>query len=233
MKELIKLENIDKNYYMINTTQRVLKNINFSINEGEFVSIMGPSGSGKSTCMNILGCLDTPSAGNYFLEEHNVANYNSVELANIRNKYLSFVFQNFNLLSQRTILDNVALPLIYAGISQKEREKLAREKINRVKLDKYEKYFPAQLSGGMKQRVAIARALVTSPKIIFADEPTGNLDSTTSYEIMNIFKELNQEGKITIIMVTHENDIALYSDRIIKITDGIVVYDGKSGKEVS
>ena len=232
MKELIKLENINKNYYVVNNVQRVLKDINFEIKEGEFVSIMGPSGSGKSTCMNILGCLDTPSSGNYYLENHNVAHFNSYELANIRNKYLSFVFQNFNLLSQRTILDNVALPLIYAGISQKEREKMAKEKIDKVKLSSYEKYFPAQLSGGMKQRVAIARALVASPKIIFADEPTGNLDSSTSCEIMDIFKELNHEGNITIIMVTHEKDIALYSDRIIKIADGEVIYDGKVSKEV-
>ena len=197
-----------------------MKGISFTIKEGEFLSIMGPSGSGKSTCMNIIGCLDLATSGQYILNGKDVSNLNSDQLSEVRNQMLGFVFQNYNLLSKRNLIDNVALPLVYRGIDKKEREEKAVEFLKKVKLQGYEKYYPTQLSGGMKQRVAIARALIGNPKIILADEATGNLDTKTSYEIMDLFKELNCNDNITIIMITHELDIAKMTSRCIKIRDG-------------
>ena len=211
--------------------QQVLFDITFDINAGEFVSIMGPSGSGKSTCMNIIGALDTPNSGIYKLYGKDVTNLNDDELAVVRNEYIGFVFQNFNLLSKRTVLDNVMLPLMYRGLSVTERINQAREMLHRVGLEKFETYLPTQLSGGMKQRVAIARALAGNPKLILADEPTGALDSKMGNDILKFFKKLNEEMGITIIMITHEFDIARYSNRLIHIRDGHITYDGKIPKD--
>lgn len=227
MTNLIEFRNIKKQYRSGSLiTEQVLKGISFVVEEGEFLSIMGPSGSGKSTCMNIIGCLDQPTSGQYILNDQDVSKINADDLAVIRNKTLGFVFQNFNLLQRRNLIDNVALPLMYREIPCEEREAIAVKLLEKVKLKGYEKYYPTELSGGMKQRLAIARALAGEPKIILADEATGNLDSKTSYEIMDLFKELNDSRKITIIMITHEPDIALISNRSIRIKDGLVEYDG-------
>ncbi|MDD2839720.1 MAG: ABC transporter ATP-binding protein [Rickettsiales bacterium] len=224
---LIHLKNIYKDYILSGgLIQKVLKGISLEVENGEFVSIMGPSGSGKSTFMNILGCLDKPTSGDYFLNGENVANLDMNRLAEIRRDQIGFVFQGFNLLQRRTILDNVALPLIYCGLLAEERKERGFEILKSVGLEKYEYHYPNQLSGGMQQRVAIARALINNPSVVFADEPTGNLDSKTGDEIMKIFQSLNEEKHITIVMVTHEPDIAEYSKRLIHIKDGIKEFDG-------
>ncbi len=207
--------------------QQVLFDITFDVNQGEFVSIMGPSGSGKSTCMNIIGALDTPTSGTYELYGKDVTHLSSDELALVRNEYIGFVFQQFNLLSKRSVLDNVMLPLMYRGLPMDERISRAREMLRRVGLENFESYLPTQLSGGMKQRVAIARALAGDPKLILADEPTGALDSKMGNDILSFFKKLNQEMGITIVMITHEFEIAQYSNRLIHIYDGRITYDGR------
>lgn len=211
--------------------QQVLFNITFDVNQGEFVSIMGPSGSGKSTCMNIIGALDTPTSGTYKLYGKDITHLSSDELAIVRNEYIGFVFQQFNLLSKRSVLDNVMLPLMYRGLPMGERIRRAREMLKRVGLEKFESYLPTQLSGGMKQRVAIARALAGDPKLILADEPTGALDSKMGNDILQFFKQLNEEMGITIVMITHEFEIAQYSNRLIHIYDGRITYDGKVPKD--
>ena len=223
---VIEVKDVCKTYFMAGgTSQSVLKHVNFTINSGEFVAIMGHSGSGKSTLMNILGCLDRPTSGEYLLEDKNVANLSDSEMARIRGKRIGFVFQNFNLLMKRTLADNVSLPLIYQNVSASQRREKAFSLLSHVGLKGYEDRLPTQISGGMQQRVAIARALVNDPAIIFADEPTGNLDTRTSNEIMDLFTELNKQG-ITIVLVTHEEDIADYAKRLLMIVDGQIQYDG-------
>ncbi|MBW1616648.1 MAG: ABC transporter ATP-binding protein [Deltaproteobacteria bacterium] len=228
MTSVIELKNINKNYMTgEDITEKVLKNISFSVKRGEFLSIMGPSGSGKSTCMNIIGCLDSATSGSYYLSGKDVFKMTSNELAYIRNKTIGFVFQGFNLLAKRNLIDNVSMPLVYRGVKKKERQEIATEFLSKVNLKGYEKYLPTQLSGGMKQRVAIARAIASSPEIILADEPTGNLDSKTSFEILKLFQELNSTMGITIIMITHEAEIAETTNRTIYIKDGKIEYDKK------
>lgn len=217
----------------IGGVQQVLFDVTFDISSGEFVAIMGPSGSGKSTCMNIIGALDTPTSGVYELYGKNITNMTNDELAMVRNEYIGFVFQNFNLLPKRNVLDNVMLPLMYRGMSPDERIRRSREMLRRVGLENFETYLPTQLSGGMKQRVAIARALAGEPKLILADEPTGALDSKMGNEILRFFKELNNDLGITIIMITHEFDIAQYAKRLIHIYDGRINYDGAIPKSES
>ena len=202
----------------------VLKGIDLEINKGEYVALMGPSGSGKSTLMNILGCLDTPTSGTYVLNGKHVSEMQDDELAGIRNKEIGFVFQTFNLMPRTTALDNVALPMVYAGHSKSERVERATEVLTQVGLNDRMDHKPNQLSGGQRQRVAVARALVNKPSIILADEPTGNLDSKTSVEIMNLFNEIHANGN-TVILVTHEEDIAAYAHRIIGLRDGIIESD--------
>ncbi|MBP7255202.1 MAG: ABC transporter ATP-binding protein [Negativicutes bacterium] len=218
----VKLANISKVYKMGDNEVIALNGVDLDIAEGEFVAIMGPSGSGKSTLMNILGCLDTPTTGSYLLDNEEVANLSEDVLAKIRNKKIGFVFQNFNLLSRISALENVALPLVYAGVSKTERINRAQELLKMVGLADRQHHMPNELSGGQRQRVAIARALVNNPKIIMADEPTGNLDTKSSVEIMAMFKELYKQGK-TIILVTHEPDIAENAKRIITVRDGKIV----------
>ena len=223
---LIKVDNIKKNYLVGDMKLNILKGINLEVEKGEFVAIMGPSGSGKSTFMNILGCLDIPSSGRYILDGVDVSKMNPDQLAEIRNKKIGFVFQGFNLLSRTSALENVELPLIYAGVAADERKRRAEVALEKVGLKQRMDHQPNQLSGGQQQRVAIARAIVNEAPIIFADEPTGNLDTKMSVEIMKLFCALNDEGR-TIILVTHEEDIALYSKRIIKIVDGEIHSDEK------
>ena len=206
--------------------QQVLFDITFTINAGEFVAIMGPSGSGKSTCMNIVGALDSASSGTYELYGKDITTMSADELAVVRNEYIGFIFQNFNLLPKRTILDNVMLPLMYRGFVMDDRIRRAREMLRLVGLENFETYFPTQLSGGMKQRVAIARALSGEPKLILADEPTGSLDSKMGTEILKFFEKLNKDMGITIIMITHEFEIAQFAKRLIHIYDGRITYDG-------
>ena len=213
--------------------QQVLFDISFTVNAGEFVAIMGPSGSGKSTCMNIVGALDSATSGVYELYGKDITTLLPDELANIRNEYIGFVFQNFNLLPKRNILDNVMLPLMYRGMPMDERLSRAREMLKLVGLENFETYLPTQLSGGMKQRVAIARALAGNPKLILADEPTGALDSKMGNEILKFFKKLNKELGITIVMITHEFEIAKYANRVIHIYDGRITYDGPIPKNES
>lgn len=227
-KKVIEIKNICKTYFMGGgMKQDVLKNVNMTVEEGEFVAIMGPSGAGKSTFMNILGCLDRPTSGTYVLGGKEVSIMNDNEQAYIRNHMIGFVFQGFNLLMRRTLTDNVSLPLIYANDTTKEeRVKRAVEKLELVGLKGFTDRFPNQISGGMQQRVAIARALINNPEMILADEPTGNLDSKTSDEIMLFLQQLNREQGITIVLVTHEPDIAQYARRLVRIVDGQVAYDG-------
>ncbi len=205
-------------------TIHALESISIDIDKGEYVAFMGPSGSGKSTLMNIIGCLDTPTSGTYVLNNHDVSDLTENELAEIRNKEIGFVFQTFNLLPRATSLENVALPLVYAGLSKSDREEKAMMALEGVGLGDRYSHKPNELSGGQRQRVAIARALVNDPSIILADEPTGNLDSKTSYSIMDLFRELHEKGN-TIIMVTHEEDIAEYAHRIVRLRDGLVETD--------
>ncbi len=222
--KLIKVENLFKTYFLGEVEVHALRDISLSISKGEFVSIMGASGSGKSTFMNLLGCLDTPTKGKYLLEGIDVSKLSKDELALIRNKKLGFVFQNFNLLSRTSALENVELPLFYTSLNNKERIERAKGALEKVGLADRIQHYPNQLSGGQQQRVAIARSLVNNPSIILADEPTGNLDSRTSIEIMQLFQNLNDIG-ITIILVTHEPDIAQYSKRIITFRDGKIKSD--------
>ncbi len=221
---VIVTRNLERNYVMGSETVHALRGLDITIRKGEFVAIMGPSGSGKSTLMNMIGCLDTPSHGEYWLNGHRVSELGDDALALIRNKEIGFVFQTFNLLPRATALQNVELPLVYAGIPAKERKRLAEEALTRVKLHERMGHRPNELSGGQRQRVAIARALVNSPSILLADEPTGNLDSTTSEEIIKLFKDLHAQGQ-TIVLVTHEHDIAAHAKRQVVIRDGRIDRD--------
>lgn len=221
---LIDIKNIRKEYIMGSQLIAALKDVSLSIEKNEYVALMGPSGSGKSTIMNILGCLDTPTSGTYVLNGTNVSLMTDDELARVRNKEIGFVFQTFNLLPRLSALENVALPMIYAGMAKAERNAKAEQVMDMVGLKDRMHHKPNELSGGQRQRVAIARALVNNPSIILADEPTGNLDTKTSYEIMNIFQEINANGN-TVILVTHEEDIAKHARRIIRLRDGLVESD--------
>ena len=218
------MKDLGKTYKNGNIEVEALKHVNIDIEKEEFVAIMGPSGSGKSTLMNIIGCLDKSTAGEYWLDGINISTMNEVELARIRNLKIGFVFQSFNLLPRITALQNVELPMIYAGVSSKERRKKAINALERVGLEKRMHHKPNEMSGGQKQRVAIARALVNSPALILADEPTGNLDSTSSEEIMSVFQDLNKEG-VTIVLVTHEPDIGEHTKRILRFRDGLIISD--------
>jgi putative ABC transport system ATP-binding protein len=224
MSEIILIKNLEKNYFLATQTVHVLKSLQLSIHKNEFVALMGPSGSGKSTLMNILGCLDTPTSGEYILNGKDISHMMDDELAAVRNKEIGFVFQQFNLLPKLTALENVALPLVYAGVSKKERTDRALNILNQVNLADRAHHKPNELSGGQCQRVAIARALINNPSIILADEPTGNLDSKTSVEIMDIFEKIHAGGN-TVILVTHEEDIALHAKRVIRLKDGIIERD--------
>jgi|TARA_R110000823_G_scaffold311718_1_gene437554 putative ABC transport system ATP-binding protein len=226
MSLVIKIRNITRDFPLGNEVVKVLKGIDLDIERGEYVALMGPSGSGKSTLMNLLGCLDTPTSGSYELNGKDVSNMTDDELAEIRNKEIGFVFQTFNLLPRTTALENVALPMVYAGASKSERTERAKQVLTDVGLADRMDHKPNQLSGGQRQRVAVGRALVNHPSIILADEPTGNLDSKTSEEIMNLFNEIHKAGN-TVILVTHEEDIAENAHRIIRLRDGIVESDTK------
>ncbi|QDC98226.1 ABC transporter ATP-binding protein [Candidatus Methylopumilus universalis] len=229
-KKVIEIQGLYKDYNTAAGVFPVLKDVNLTIDDGDYVAIMGPSGSGKSTFMNILGCLDRPTKGEYILDGHSVKSLSSNELAKLRNKTIGFVFQGFNLLARSTLVENVSLPLVYAEDHKELRTKIAKNILERMGLGNYFDSKPSQISGGQQQRVAIARALVNQPRIILADEPTGNLDSKTSDEIMKIFDELNQIGN-TIIIVTHENDIAEHASRQVRFLDGKIVEDSRNKKE--
>ncbi len=229
MSQVILTQAIRKVYKMGSETVEALKSIDISIQKGEYVAFMGPSGSGKSTLMNIIGCLDSPTSGSYFINGQDVSRMADSQLAEIRNRYIGFVFQTFNLLPRSTALENVALPLVYAGYNSKQRLSRAYQVLESVGLADRAKHKPNELSGGQRQRVAIARALVNNPSIILADEPTGNLDTKTSYGIMALFDELHSQGN-TIIMVTHEEDIAEYAHRVVKLRDGLIESDIFKGK---
>ena len=223
---IIEVKGLYKFYKAGENIVHALDGLDFTINKGEFVAIVGPSGSGKSTLMNILGCLDTPTSGEYILNGKDVSKMSDSELADIRNKEIGFVFQTFNLMPRTTALDNVALPMVYAGVKKEKRHERAKEVLSLVGLEDRMLHKPNELSGGQRQRVAVARALVNNPSIILADEPTGNLDSKTSYEIMNLFDEIYSKGN-TVILVTHEEDIANYAKRIIRLKDGLIETDNK------
>lgn len=224
MKEIIQLNDVRKSYYLGKQELPVLKGINLVVSENEYISLMGPSGSGKSTLMNIIGCLDTLTSGQYILNERDVSKMTDDELADVRNVEIGFVFQQFNLLPRLTAWENVALPLIYAGVSKKDREERAIAMLEKVGLGDRVGHKPNELSGGQSQRVAIARALINNPSIILADEPTGNLDTKTSVEIMELFGQIHAQGN-TVMLVTHEEDIANYTKRIVRIRDGVVESD--------
>jgi len=221
---IIKTDSLTKHYQVGSEKVEALKGISFSVEKGEFISIMGPSGSGKTTLMNIIGCLDTPTNGTYFLNNKSVSELTDDELAHIRNDEIGFVFQSFHLLARNSALENVMLPLKYAGENKKNAIKRSNEALDKVGLSDRSNHSPSELSGGQQQRVAIARALVNRPSILFADEPTGNLDSKTGEDVMNLFKELNEKGQ-TIILITHEDSIAQQSNRIITIMDGLIKSD--------
>lgn len=218
---ILQLEHIYKDYNQEKFVVPVLKDVSFSVEEGEYVAIMGPSGSGKSTLMNIIGCLDTPTSGTYFLKGVDISGRSDSEMSKIRNKSIGFVFQNFNLLPKQSAVENVALPLLYSGVPRKERRERAKAALEKVGLEDRLEFKPTQLSGGQKQRVAIARAIVTKPDILLADEPTGALDTASGLQVMELFKQLNQEG-MTVIMITHDPDIAAHADRVMTIRDGIL-----------
>ena len=226
---IIKTENLMRHFTVGTQTVEALRGVSLDINKGEFVAIMGPSGSGKSTLMNIIGCLDSPTSGTYFLNNKNVSSLDDDDLALIRNREIGFVFQNFHLLARNTALDNVMLPLKYAGIDKSEQEAIAMEVIKSVDLESRAHHQPSELSGGQQQRVAIARALVNRPSILFADEPTGNLDSKTGDDVMNLFTNLHKQGQ-TIILITHEIEVANQAERIISIKDGKIFEDQKVSK---
>ena len=227
MEELIVFRHIYKIYQMGDTEVRAADDVSFTIRKGEFVAIVGQSGSGKSTCMNIIGALDVPTSGEYFLDGIDVSTMNDNELADIRNKMLGFIFQQYNLIPKLTVAENVELPLMYAGISKGKRHKMALDSLERVGLRDKAKNLPSQLSGGQQQRVSIARALAGSPSVILADEPTGALDSRTGREVLAFLQQLHAEGN-TIVLITHDNSIAVKAERIIRLQDGKVVYDGPS-----
>ncbi len=226
---LLQLKNIYKNYYQGNMEVPVLKDINLSVEEGEYIAIMGPSGSGKSTLMNIIGCIDTPTSGEYLLDDNVINNYKDKDLSDVRNKKIGFVFQNFNLLPRLSAMDNVALPLQYAKIPKKKRKEMCTKVLSMVGLEDRMDFKPTQLSGGQKQRVAIARAMVNNPRILLADEPTGALDSKSGKQVMDLFDKLHEEG-VTIIMITHADEIANRAKRVVKIIDGELL-EGKTDLE--
>lgn len=231
MKNVIEIKNLSKNYHTDAGEVPVLKGINVAIGSGEFVAIMGPSGSGKSTFMNILGCLDKATGGEYILNGSDTKSLTKDELAALRNRVIGFVFQGFNLLPRKTLIDNVALPLVYAGWETSKRRQKAKEVLKSVGLEAFGNYLPSHISGGQQQRVAIARALVNAPKLILADEPTGNLDTKTSQEIMQLFCDLNEKEGITIVLVTHEPDVAMYAKRLINFVDGKIQHDEPNHKQ--
>jgi len=226
MAEIVNMQNICKSYYMGEEELKILHNVNLTVNSGEFLSILGPSGSGKSTMMNIIGCLDVPSSGDYILSGNNINDLDEIDLAKARNKEIGFVFQSFHLLPRMTALQNVELPLIYSGLPYSERQKRAKAILERVGLGDKMRNLPNQLSGGQQQRVAIARALVTEPTILLADEPTGALDQKTGAQVMELFEELNKDGR-TIIMITHDTDIAFKAKRVVKILDGYLTEEAQ------
>ena len=221
---VIKVNNITKHYLLGTQTVEALRGVSFGIKQGEFIAIMGPSGSGKSTLMNIIGCLDSPTNGTYHLNNKEVSTLEGDELASIRNKEIGFVFQNFHLLARNSALDNVMLPLKYAGLNKQDQLNKAKDTLSKVGLESRMKHHPSELSGGQQQRVAIARALVNNPSILFADEPTGNLDSKTGRDVMQLFHNFHQQGQ-TIILITHENEIASEAERVIYIKDGLIESD--------
>ncbi len=223
---MIQIKNLHKSYKMGASSLHVLKGINFNIEEGELVAIMGSSGSGKSTLLNILGMLDIADEGDYILDNVPIKNLNETKAAKYRNKFLGFVFQSFNLINYKSALENVSLPLYYQGVKRKERQESALDYLDRVGLKDWATHLPSELSGGQKQRVAIARAMASKPKVLLADEPTGALDTTTSYEVMDLIQKINEEGK-TILVVTHEPDIAQMCKRIVKLKDGVIIEDKK------
>ena len=227
---LISAEHMGKRYHLLSGDLQALDDVNLRVEEGEFIAVMGPSGSGKSTFMNLLGCLDVPSEGDYYLNGRAVKSMDVRERARLRNRFIGFVFQGYNLLPRLNCIENVTLPLVYAGVGAQERERLAREMLVQVGLERFMDFLPPQLSGGQQQRVAIARALVNNAPLLLADEPTGNLDSRTSDEILAIFERLNRERRLTIVLVTHEPDVAQHALRLIRFRDGHIVEDAPIAK---
>lgn len=229
---MIKIEKLHKSYPIGKDSLHVLKGLDLHIKEGEFVAIMGSSGSGKSTLLNIVGLLDTHDEGNYYLNGQKIENLDEKKAAILRNKFLGFVFQSFNLITYKTAVENVSLPLYYQGMGRKERQEIALKYLDKVGLKGRADHLPSELSGGEKQRVAVARALATSPKVVLADEPTGALDSTTSASVMELLKDINREG-MTVFVITHEEDIAEQTDRIVRLKDGVIISDEKTAKKVN